>query len=253
MRSQTKAVTEPDRLGYAAGTSGRGRFLLWATPLTVAGAIAATGHLFAQTLSANTAIRFDIPSQSLSAALSRYGDLTGREALYDTSLAAGRASGEVLGVLTPNEALQRLLAGTNLSARFLSENAFVLMPTAPSARQATTQEPSAAHRRYYGLIQETVLDALCQSAVTRPGQYRIVVALWIGSTGRIEKSQRVGSAGSGTIDRQIDVTLASVRLREPPPADFAQPILIVLVPQAPGVTPGCASADTAARPGGETR
>jgi hypothetical protein len=186
--------------------------------------------------SATAPLEFNIPSQPLQTALSRYGDATGREALYDTSLAGGRVSGEVQGKFRPNEALDRLLSGTGLSARFVAENSFVVLPAQPSNRQAA---PLPSHRRYYGLIQANLLAALCQSSATRPGRYRIVAMFWIGPTGTIERSQRIGSAGTADADQQLDATLRNVRFSEPPPAGFEQPVLILIVPQAPGVTAGC--------------
>jgi hypothetical protein len=206
--------------------------------LGVAGVVAATGPTPAQTSQAKAPHEFNIPPQALEAALGRYGDATGREALYDTSLAAGRTSADVNGVFEPDEALQRLLTGTGLSAQFVAENAFVLLPNAQTGSQAT-RTMSPADRRYYGLIQETLLDALCRSRGARPGRYRFVAIFWIGADGRLERSHRIGSTGAESADQQIDATLRGVRLSEPPPAAFAQPVLILIVPQEPDVTPGC--------------
>lgn len=199
------------------------------------------------TLAQEQRIDFDIPAQPLDAALSYYGDATGREALYDTSLADGRTSGSVQGLLTPNEALRKLLTGTGLFARFVAERSFVLLPAPPASLQAR-QPQTPAHRHYYGLIQGSLLEALCRSRHAHPGSYRIAVALWIDPSGRIDRSERIGSAGADDIDRQIDVTLRSVQFSEPPPADLAQPVVILLVPQARGVTPGCGGADSHAVP-----
>jgi hypothetical protein len=211
------------------------------------GVAAATGPASPQTAKTNAPIEFNIPSQSLDAALGRYGDATGREALYDTSLAAGRVSGDVKGVLALDEALRRLLSGTGLSARFVAENAFVLLATPPT-NQRPTGTMSPADRRYYGLVQEALLDALCRSRGARPGHYRFVTMFWIGADGKVDRPQRIGSTGAADADQQIDAILRSVRFSEPPPAGFAQPVLILVVPQAPGVTPGCDKADSGPGP-----
>lgn len=210
--------------------------------LVVASGIALAGSAEAQT--AGTSLEFDIPPQSLTTAINLYGDVTGREALYDASLAAGRVSGGVYGRLTPNEALERLLSGTGLIARFMGESSFVLLPNPTVSRPSAPQASSSAHRRYYGLLQENLLDTLCRSAGAHPGRYRIAVIMWIGSTGAVEKSRRLGSVGAPDVDRQIDSALHRVRISEPPPAGFAQPVLILLVPQAAGVTPGCERAES---------
>jgi hypothetical protein len=211
----------------------------WAFALALAGVIAGADAAQAQTSLIDAPIEFDIPAQPLDAALNRYGDATGREALYDTSLADGRVSGDVRGMFTPNEALERLLSGTSLSARFVAEDSFVLLPVQPATRQAVPQAPSPAYRRYYGLIQKDLLDALCRSDGTRPGRYRIVAMFWIGSDGAVRKSQRLGTAGTVQADAGIDAALRSVRFREPPPEGFEQPVLILIVPLAPGVTMDC--------------
>jgi hypothetical protein len=215
--------------------------------LAFSGMLTAKSPAVAQTPRAQGPIEFNIPAQPLGAALDRYGDLTGSEALYDTKLAAGRVSGNVQGALTPIAALEKLLVGTGLSARFVAANAFVLLPMPPAQQQKSQQAPSPAHQRYYGLIQESLLDALCRSNATRPGRYRFVAEFWIGPAGTVEKSRRIGSTGIVDVDEKIDSTLRSVRLNEPPPAGFTQPVLILIVPQASGVTPGCDKFDARLR------
>ncbi|MGO4714353.1 TonB family protein [Bradyrhizobium sp. 2TAF24] len=182
-------------------------------------------------------LEFNIPSQPLEAALGRYGDATGREALYDTSIAIGRMSGEVRGVLTPNEALARLLSGTGLSPRFVADNSFVLLPT-PGIAATDARSSPPSHRRYYGIIQQDLLSALCRSGA-RPGHYRVAAVFWIDPAGKVEKAQLIGPAGSAGVDQQIEATLRAITFRAPPPAGFAQPVLVLIVPQIVGVTPGC--------------
>jgi Secretin and TonB N terminus short domain len=96
---------------------------------------------------------FDIPAQPLAAALDRYGDATGREVLYNPALTDGRTSEPVNGIFVPATALQLLLVGTGLAARFLKDNSFVLVP-APEAAAPTGG--SAVSRQYYGVVQACV-------------------------------------------------------------------------------------------------
>ncbi|MGO4686162.1 STN domain-containing protein [Hyphomicrobium sp. 2TAF46] len=206
--------------------------------LSVAAMFAATFPTAAQTRSANAPIEFNIPSQPLGDALSRYVDATGHDAVYDTSLAAGRVSGDVRGVFPPNEALKKLLSGTGLNAEFVAATTFVLLP-APADQQAAQQARSPAHRRYYGLIQAGITDALCRSHGARPGRYRFTAVLWITSNGTVRRSQRVGSTGSLDADQRIDSALRTARFNEPPPVGFLQPVLILIVPQGPDVVRGC--------------
>jgi hypothetical protein len=96
--------------------------------LVVASGITVVGPAAAQTAPAGASLEFDIPSQPLAAALNLYSDATGREALYDASLAVGRILGSVRGHLASNEALERLLSSTGLTARFVGNSSFVLLP-----------------------------------------------------------------------------------------------------------------------------
>lgn len=241
-----RPVPKPDRFGRIGCAPAIRRTAVWVGALIVASGIAISNSQDAQT--AGASVEFDIPSQSLTTALNLYGDVTGREALYDASLAAGRISGGVYGTLTLDEALERLLSGTGLAARFVSESSFVLLPNPAPPRPSAPQASSPAHQRYYGLLQEHLLDALCRSADAHPGRYRIAVMMWISPTGVVEKSHRLGSVGTADVDRQIDSALHRVRLSEPPPAGFAQPVLILLVPQVPGVAPGCEKAESRLQP-----
>lgn len=182
---------------------------------------------------------FDIPAQSLDAALRQFGDRTSHEALYDASLVVGKRSRDVQGNLRPAEALDKLLAGTGLTARYLSESVFLLLPhrSVPMTRDSFLRPPD--HQRYYALLQHTLFDALCQSRGTRPGRYRLVLLLWLQKNGRIERFQRVGTTGNRDADGEVDARIGAVRLSDPVPAEFEQPVLIVILPQAAGVTSGC--------------
>ena len=105
----------------------------------------------------------------------------------------------------------------------------------------------AAHQRYYAAIQHRLVDALCRTRDARPGHYRLVAVFWVGATGKVDRARRVGSAGTVEADRQIDATLSGMVL-DAPPADFAQPVLILLVPQAPDMRSPCDDAGALARP-----
>jgi hypothetical protein len=170
-------------------------------------------------------------------AISRYGNATGRDVLYDANLASGRVSSEVRGVFTQDEALSKLLVGTGLKAEFVTGKTFALLPApvSPQARQSLSPE----HRRYYGLIQAGITDALCESQGAHPGRYRFIAKLWITPDGAVARSRRIGSTGAPRRDHEIDAALHRVQLNTAPPPDFRQPVIILVVPQAEGVTRGC--------------
>jgi hypothetical protein len=89
--------------------------------------------------------------------------------------------------LAPQQALQRLLFGTDLAARFVTERVFVL-ELAPERRSAPDQNSA----RYYARVEEDVLAALCGIGETRPGHYRLVTVTWIAADGGVEDVLRIG-------------------------------------------------------------
>jgi hypothetical protein len=203
----------------------------------------------AAAMSQETPLKFDIQAQPLASALDRYGDATGREVFYDAALAEGRRSGGVKGSFTPAAAMQMLLKGTGLSARFMADDSFVLLPNpSPNHQPVVRTAPPAVHQRYYARIQQKLRDAFCRRGDAQPGRYRVVAVFWIDPSGDVQRVQRLGSAGTIDVDRRIDETLHSVTLDEPPPAAFMQPVLMMIVPQAPGVTMGCESGSADLRP-----
>ncbi|MEW6645031.1 MAG: STN domain-containing protein [Pseudomonadota bacterium] len=247
-----QAIVRLDRFDWLGCRAGVGRALGWIlAPLC--SLLITIETVMAQGATIDRPLEFNIPVQPLDAALGRYGDATGREALYDTNVAIGRMSGEVRGLLTPDEALKKLLSGTGLSPRFVAENSFVLLPTPLGAVRNATQDVPLAHQRYYGVIQEDLLAALCRTPRARPGRYRLVALFWIGRTGKVERAQRIGSAGAIDVDHQIDATLDNITFRAPPPAGFAQPVLVLIVPQKPGAASDCDKIDVGVRGIGDVR
>ncbi len=73
----------------------------------------------------------------------------------------------------------------------------------------------------------------------RPGSYRIAALVWIAPSGTVARFERLGSAGTAELDRDIDNALRHFSVGAPVPPGFAQPVLIVVLPQASGVTMSC--------------
>ena len=78
-----------------------------------------------------------IPPQELSSGLSILAEQANLQVLYDSELAAGRATKGVSGVMTPQEAVRRLLEGTGLQHVFTDGNTVTLekVPTPLHAGQ----------------------------------------------------------------------------------------------------------------------
>lgn len=204
--------------------------------LAVASMAAIIDSAAAQTKLTNEQVELDIPAQPLGAAISRYGNATGRDVLYDANLASGRFSGEVRGTFAPDDALRKLLIGTGLKAERVNGNTFVLQLVSASP-QTTPSSPE--HRRYYGLLQAGITDALCEAQGAHPGHYRFIAKLWITPEGAVIRSRRIGSTGTPQRDHDIDAALQRVHLSKAPPPGLQQPVIILIVPQGPGVTRGC--------------
>ncbi|HEY0182521.1 MAG TPA: TonB-dependent receptor [Rhodopila sp.] len=71
-------------------------------------------------------IAFHIPAGSLDKAIAVFGSQSGLQVIYDSALTAGRTTAGLSGAMTPDAALQRLLAGTGLVAQQSGAHAMTL-------------------------------------------------------------------------------------------------------------------------------
>jgi hypothetical protein len=222
---------KPDRFMGAVLGLRLGCAVMSALALTSAAAFAGAAALEEQKADA-ASVAFNIPSQPLGAALETYARLSSHEVLYDAALAAGRRSSLVDGVYTPEVALQILLAGTGLWADFKDADFFVV---GLSPDKAPAQMPAAArtaeNTRYYGRLQASLKTAFCGNIALPEGD-RVAARLWIGQRGRVLQVKSLSSTGSGELDRTIDEVLHGLNLDGPPPPGFAQPVTVVVMPNA---------------------
>jgi hypothetical protein len=186
---------------------------------------------------------FDIPAQPLAKALESYGEVTGWEVLYNSNLAVGRHSHGVQGSFTAEAALGSLLVGTGLAAQYTDEKSVVLVPKLITSPPIGATSPTATSVRlsYFSALQNSMRTALCADGNGQAGHYRIAAQFWIGSTGDVLQYRRLGSTGEPETDRWIDQKLSNLRVGASPPEGFLEPVTILVVPQAPGVTLGCAA------------
>jgi hypothetical protein len=190
---------------------------------------------------------FDIPGQDLAAALERYAVVADQTVLFSDELVARRRSAGVRGRYTPREALDLLLMGTRLRAERVgngTQSSFVLRvlddEPAPELPQA------ANDRRYDGLVQRRVWEALCANGQTAPGRYRAVLMLEVDASGRLVAPRLVATTGSASRDQAIVATLHGLRLGAAPPPRLAQPLALVILPRAGSEATACP--DAGARP-----
>lgn len=186
-------------------------------------------------LAQNEYTAFDIPAQPLASALEHYSAVTGKDLLYNSNLASGRISKRVHGSMPSDAALILLLGDSGLSTRHLANGSILLSP-APVELEART---SLAVADYYGRIQAVLRGTLCREDKARPGSYRIVLRMSIDAHGRLTRYEQFGSGGSTEADAAIRRALGQLDFGAAPPAELRQPIVMAILPKAPGVTMGC--------------
>ncbi|MCW5737615.1 MAG: TonB-dependent receptor, partial [Enhydrobacter sp.] len=76
---------------------------------------------------ATSARTFSIPPQPLETAVTAFGRQAGVQVSIETSVARGIQTGGVSGTMTASQALNQLLAGTGVAARFISDREIILI------------------------------------------------------------------------------------------------------------------------------
>lgn len=181
---------------------------------------------------------YDIPAQSLAVALDHYAAVSGRAAVFASALAAGRRSAPVHGHYDSKSALRLLLTDTGLSASevvsgnvvtFVLKGAVLPVPLAASPASAERGHLEA----FDGAAQAAVWQALCNTPDAMPGSYRALLRFNVDPAGRIYHARLLSSTGDGQRDAALLASLQRVHMT-PPPAGLAQPLTMLMLPQAAG-------------------
>ncbi len=96
-------------------------------------------------------IEFSIPAQQLASALQAYGERTGVQVLYESNSATGRTSTSVEGPLTPEDALNLLLKGSDLKVQYVRPDA-ITARFAQRAPRPSPDEPASDRRSVTGHV-----------------------------------------------------------------------------------------------------
>lgn len=180
-------------------------------------------------------IRFDIPDQSLEVALRQYSQLAGVEVLYSATLVMRKRSQAIQGVYTRQEALDLLLRGTGLRARYAGATAITL--TAIGSQEdgklaidtiRVEAAPILIDRRRFTAYGERLLieiaDAIRQSPDAGRGDYQVTLKVWVGDDGAILRSILASSTRRDIQPSTIERAILGLGRGTPPPAGMPQPI-----------------------------
>jgi hypothetical protein len=212
------------------------------------GSICAVDAQQRETVAVPAPIEFHISAQPLASALQAYGERTGVQVLYESNSAAGRRSVSVEGNLTPEDALNLLLTGTDLKVQYVRPDAITLAlstaradrpPASPLAtadlslgtlqvRATNEGDDASALHDFNESLQADVQKALQKNIGTRGGSYQLVVDLWIDSSRMIQRTQLLRSTGDQDRDVAVAVALRGLTVSRTAPATVPQPVRIAI-------------------------
>jgi len=194
---------------------------------------------------------FNIPAQSLSAALEAYGVVTGNQLIYDSRLVEHRRSNPVVGLFSPETSLRMLLDGTDLTIRYTGPRDITLVPIvrlsagdrdigADAAAGELTLDTlyidvaaGASDRPDYAdygrIVRLQIRQALVQSPETARRIYHVRLAIMIDADGRLQMARLLRSSGFPALDREIGQVVASIKINRPPPKGIPQPIRVTII------------------------
>lgn len=176
--------------------------------------------------SGNKTRQFALEAQPLQTALESFGVLTGFAGLYSASTTDGRMSAPVFGVYTPEVALRLLIESTDLVVYFTALDAYVLEPgdVLPSL-------PVATDRKYDGLLQWKVRDALCSLLAVETEKVRVALQFHVDAKGRISRPFLLDTTGKRTRDQMILTALRQLDVGQVP-LNTSEPFFMLILPEA---------------------
>ncbi|MHC8327182.1 STN domain-containing protein [Pseudomonas sp. LB1P83] len=199
--------------------------------------------LAAGTVDSHAILDLEIPAQELASALEQFSRATGMAVLVDRQLSRGRRSVAVKGRLSATDALNRMLGGSGLMARYARADAFTLqvaqVADVPTLAETVTHTTALSGSSYATAIQAAIERSLCRSSLTRPGTFRALLQLWIGRDGVVQHSRLVSSTGDVQRDSALVESLRDLNIERPAPSSLGQPVTLLLLPQSSGKRMEC--------------
>jgi periplasmic protein TonB len=91
-------------------------------------------------------------------------------------------------------------------------------------------EGGSAFTWYAGLLKDQILSQLGAQPNARSNSYSVVISVWVGDDGTIQRVEIAKSSGDPQRDQSIQTALTQLgRLSQPPPADMPEPITLRIV------------------------
>jgi len=161
----------------------------------------------------STEMNFSIAAGPLPTALTAFGDRSGLQVLYPSDLARGLLSPGVSGVMTPERALQQLLAGTGLNYRL-----------AGGGNTVTLQKISQSGQADPNVMQ---LDPLRVQGAAVPGQAMIDNLPPVYAGGQVATGGQLGLLGNrGVMDTPFNQTSYTAKKVQDQQAQTVRDVLI---------------------------
>jgi TonB family protein len=170
---------------------------------------------------------FDVPAQPLVAALQQFMEISRVAVVVDNARLGDKRSSPLQGQFSVERGLRILLTGTGLYPRQIGDGAFTL----DAMLRETTMQPMPRYPAYSAAIQKAVIDALCADNETRPTHYRVVLRLWLGASGVVERIGLDSSTGDRSLDAAIAHALQRIDIAAPVPAGLPQPVKLAILPR----------------------
>ena len=193
---------------------------------------------------------FDIPSQSLEAALKTFSAVAGIALFYESSIVRGRRSSSVEGLLPAETALDLLLRETGLASTSFDRGTITILqaPASDPAEQlGSAKARVAAFAPYLARLQQSMDLAFCVDPYSADDPDDIVTRVWIAPSGRISRAELLWTTGSEPRDRAYIAAIGAVSTSAPPAA-MPQPVTLMIDMRASRSADRCRRAGIAMRP-----
>lgn len=168
---------------------------------------------------------FEIPAQLLQQALEAYSAATGLDVFYNAVIAERRNSNATVGMFTPRQAIQIMLAGSGYVARVTAPGALVIV----AERNGSAAGQRVAEARfdgYFSKLQARIGEILCALPPEAGDGKDVLLRIWLSASGHVVHADVIGDAEtSGPFSNAI----ARVKFAPPPP-ELPQPVTLVVFP-----------------------